>query len=99
MTRGKPAPDIYLHAAEALGIDPAEAARYAQRLDEASAEDASAAAARWFDPARISLVIVGNAASGKNFEMRTPGYGAHPVSEAVGECLLLEGDDEQGQVG
>lgn len=47
----------------ALGIDPAEAARYAQRLDEASAEEASAAATRWFDPARISLVIVGNAAA------------------------------------
>lgn len=46
----------------AQGVDPAEAARYAERLDAASAAAASAAGARWFDPANASLLIVGNAA-------------------------------------
>lgn len=46
----------------AQGIDPAEVSNYAQRLDAASAAAASAAGARWFDPARVSLLIVGNAA-------------------------------------
>lgn len=46
----------------AQGIDPAEVSRYAEQLDAASAAEASAAGARWFDPARTSLLIVGNAA-------------------------------------
>ncbi|MXO73462.1 insulinase family protein [Altererythrobacter buctensis] len=46
----------------AQGIDPAEVSRYAERLDAASAAAASAAGAHWFDPARTSLLIVGNAA-------------------------------------
>ncbi len=45
----------------ALGIDPAEADRYAERLDAVSAEAASAAAARYFDPEQTSIVIVGKA--------------------------------------
>lgn len=45
----------------AQGLDPAEAALYRDRLEAASAEEASAAGGRWFDPARVSLLIVGNA--------------------------------------
>lgn len=47
----------------AQGIDPAEAALYRDRLEAASAEEASIAGGRWFDPARVSLLIVGNAAA------------------------------------
>ncbi|MEO7553721.1 MAG: pitrilysin family protein [Alteraurantiacibacter sp.] len=47
----------------AQGIDPAEAALYRDRLEAASAEAASTAGGRWFDPARVSLLIVGNAAA------------------------------------
>lgn len=46
-----------------LGVDPAEASLYAERLDAVSAEAASAAARRYFDPQAASLVIVGNAAA------------------------------------
>jgi len=46
-----------------MGVDPAEASRYAERLDAVSAEAASVAAAQYFDPAAITLVIVGNAAA------------------------------------
>jgi zinc protease len=45
----------------AQGIDPAEAALYRDRLEGASAGAATAAGGRWFDPARVSLLIVGNA--------------------------------------
>ncbi len=45
----------------ALGVDPQEVAHYAERLDAVTAEAASAAAAGYFDPDRISLVVVGNA--------------------------------------
>lgn len=47
----------------ALGIDPAEAATYAARLDMVSGDAASAAAREYFDPARTTLVIVGNASA------------------------------------
>jgi zinc protease len=46
-----------------MGADPAEATRYAERLDEVSPEEALAAARRYFDPQAASLVIVGNAAA------------------------------------
>jgi zinc protease len=47
----------------ALGIDPAEAAAYAQRLDGVSGAAASAAARQYFAPDQTTLVIVGNAAA------------------------------------
>ena len=43
------------------GIEPAEAARYAERLASVSAEDASDAARRYADPAKATLIIVGDA--------------------------------------
>ena len=45
----------------AQGVDLAQAATYADSLDAVSAGEASAAAARYFDPDGISLVVVGNA--------------------------------------
>lgn len=45
------------------GIDPAQAALYAQRLDAVSGEAASAAARQFFAPDQTTLVIVGNAAA------------------------------------
>jgi len=47
----------------ALGIDPAEADLYAQRLDAVTAQAANAAADRYFDPEQTSIVIVGKAAA------------------------------------
>lgn len=46
-----------------LGVDPAEAGQYAARLDAVSGDAATAAARAYFDPARITLVIVGNASA------------------------------------
>ncbi|VVT07070.1 M16 family metallopeptidase [Erythrobacter sp. EC-HK427] len=46
-----------------LGRDPAEIATYADSLAGVTAEQASAAAAQYFDPARTSVVVVGNAAA------------------------------------
>lgn len=43
------------------GIEPAEAFRIAERLSDVSAQDAADAAARYVNPARASLVIVGDA--------------------------------------
>ncbi|GMN03816.1 M16 family metallopeptidase [Erythrobacter sp. MTPC3] len=43
------------------GLEPAEAARFASRLNEVSAEAASAAARTYVDPAKATLVIVGDA--------------------------------------
>jgi len=45
----------------ALGIDPAEASLYSERLNAVTADAAAAAAQAYFDPDGISLVIVGNA--------------------------------------
>lgn len=45
----------------ALGIDPAEVFNYAAELDGVTAAAASQAAGQYFDPANLSLVIVGNA--------------------------------------
>ncbi len=47
----------------AQGVDQAEVSHYAERLDAASAAAASVAGAHWFDPARTSVLIVGNAAA------------------------------------
>jgi zinc protease len=44
------------------GLEPAEAARYAERLAKVSPEDASAAAKDLVDPSKATIVIVGNAA-------------------------------------
>ena len=44
-------------------IDAAEASQYAARLGEVTPEQASAAAAQYFDPDTISLVVVGNASA------------------------------------
>ena len=44
------------------GLEPAEAARYAERLAKVSPEDASAAAKDLVDPSKATVVIVGNAA-------------------------------------
>ena len=43
------------------GIEPAEAARLAERLDAVSNEDASAVAAELVDPAKATVIIVGDA--------------------------------------
>lgn len=43
------------------GIEPAEAFRIAERLSSVSAQDAARVAARYLDPQRASLVIVGDA--------------------------------------
>ena len=43
------------------GIEPAEAARYAARLDAVDSEAAEAAAQNYVDPAKATLVIVGDA--------------------------------------
>ncbi len=43
------------------GIEPAEVARYAQKLGEVSPATASAAAKRYVDPAKTTIVIVGDA--------------------------------------
>ncbi len=45
------------------GLEPAEAARYATRLAEVTPEEASAAARGLVDPAKATIVIVGNAAA------------------------------------
>jgi zinc protease len=47
----------------AQGVDPAQVANYSASLDAVTAGQASAAAARYFDPDMISLVVVGNAAA------------------------------------
>lgn len=47
----------------ALGVDPEESTRYVEKLGMVDAEAASAAAREYFDPARMSLVVVGNAAA------------------------------------
>lgn len=66
----------------AQGIDPAEVSRYAERLDAASAAAASAAGARWFDPSRVSLLIVGNAAEFiDDLRMFRPDVEVIPASE------------------
>ena len=44
------------------GLEPAEAARYAERLAQVTPESASAAASEFVDPEKATLVIVGNAA-------------------------------------
>ncbi|MBB3033627.1 M16 family metallopeptidase [Alteriqipengyuania lutimaris] len=44
------------------GLEPAEAARYAERLAAVTPESASAAAQEFVDPEQATLVIVGNAA-------------------------------------
>ncbi|KLE34708.1 M16 family metallopeptidase [Aurantiacibacter luteus] len=43
------------------GVDPAEIARYGERVNAVSSAQATASAARYFDPANASVVIVGNA--------------------------------------
>ena len=43
------------------GLEPAEAARYADRLAAVTPQDASAAARELVDPAKATVVIVGNA--------------------------------------
>lgn len=45
-----------------LGIDPAEITTYADNLNAVTADQASAAADRYFDPASTSIIVVGNAA-------------------------------------
>ncbi|MDE1467633.1 M16 family metallopeptidase [Aurantiacibacter sp. D1-12] len=47
----------------ALGIDPAEIGNYASSLNAVTAEQASAAADRYFDPDNTTIVVVGNAAA------------------------------------
>ena len=47
----------------ALGVDPGEAATYSARLDAVTSEEATAAAQRYFDPDRATLLVVGNAAA------------------------------------
>jgi len=44
-----------------LGVDPAEVGRYAENLGTVDAASASAAAAHYFDPENISVIVVGNA--------------------------------------
>ncbi len=44
-----------------LGVDPAEFARYAENLETVDTAAASAAAAQYFGPANISVIVVGNA--------------------------------------
>ena len=44
------------------GLEPAEAARYAERLAQVTPQDASAAARDLVDPDKATVVIVGNAA-------------------------------------
>ncbi|WP_340588817.1 pitrilysin family protein [Erythrobacter alti] len=46
-----------------LGIDPAEITQYASRIDAVTSEQASAAAARYFAPDDVTLVVVGDAAA------------------------------------
>ncbi|RIV85841.1 M16 family metallopeptidase [Aurantiacibacter zhengii] len=46
-----------------LGIDPAEIARYGENLDAVTAEQASAAADRYFDPDNATVIVVGNASA------------------------------------
>ncbi|QFT76853.1 pitrilysin family protein [Erythrobacter sp. THAF29] len=43
------------------GLEPAEAVRFAQRLEAVSAEEASVAARDYVDPAKATIVIVGDA--------------------------------------
>ncbi len=47
----------------ALGIDPAEIGNYAANINAVTADEASAAADRYFDPDNTSIVIVGNASA------------------------------------
>jgi zinc protease len=47
----------------ARGIDPAEIANYAANVNGATGAEASAAAARYFDPAATTVVVVGNASA------------------------------------
>ena len=44
------------------GLEPAEAMRFAERLDAVDADAANAAARDYVDPARATIVVVGNAA-------------------------------------
>ena len=45
------------------GVDPAEIARYDEKVNAVTSAQASAAAARYFDPAATSVVIVGDASA------------------------------------
>ncbi|MEL1251339.1 M16 family metallopeptidase [Aurantiacibacter gilvus] len=46
-----------------LEIDPAEVARYSEHLDAVTAAQASEAAATYFDPSEVTVVVVGNASA------------------------------------
>ncbi|WP_120077659.1 M16 family metallopeptidase [Aurantiacibacter odishensis] len=46
-----------------LGLDPSEVSRYAESLETVDAAAASAAAGQYFDPANISVIVVGNASA------------------------------------